>query len=214
MIGGVKFIKPTRNIKQMLEEVGYPFKSKEHSAMLSRFQENGMTEAVERYIDLENKRPIYHCPKMLRYQFTEEFELKISDKCCHELKVRPLEKWSWYNNKPYAITGIMADEWGRRRNSHCLVFEYKTMKRFNPLAPVTKDFIKYVIEKYDLDICDLYKKPYLMRRTGCKGCPFDLALEISLYNMERYFPNERKQCELIWKPVYDEYRRLKYRLGE
>ena len=30
--------------------------------------------------------------------------------------------------------------------------------------------------------------------------------------MEIYMPNERKQCELIWKPVYEEYRRLNYRL--
>lgn len=25
-------------------------------------------------------------------------------------------------------------------------------------------------------------------------------------------PNERKQCEYIWQPVYAEYRRLGYRL--
>jgi hypothetical protein len=30
--------------------------------------------------------------------------------------------------------------------------------------------------------------------------------------MEKYFPSERKQCEVIWKPVYDEYRRIGYRL--
>lgn len=30
--------------------------------------------------------------------------------------------------------------------------------------------------------------------------------------LEKYFPCERKQCEIIWKPVYDEYRRLGYRL--
>lgn len=29
---------------------------------------------------------------------------------------------------------------------------------------------------------------------------------------EFLFPNERKQCEIIWKPVYAEYRRLGYRL--
>lgn len=30
--------------------------------------------------------------------------------------------------------------------------------------------------------------------------------------MKKYFPEEYKQCELIWKPVYDEYRRIGYRL--
>lgn len=31
--------------------------------------------------------------------------------------------------------------------------------------------------------------------------------------MEKYLPGERAQCEAIWKPVYDEYRRLGYRLN-
>ncbi len=30
--------------------------------------------------------------------------------------------------------------------------------------------------------------------------------------MEDYLPAEKKQCEYLWKPVYDEYRRLNYRL--
>ena len=30
--------------------------------------------------------------------------------------------------------------------------------------------------------------------------------------LEKFFPSERKQCEMIWKPVYDEYRRINYRL--
>ena len=30
--------------------------------------------------------------------------------------------------------------------------------------------------------------------------------------MAMYLPSEKKQCEMIWKPVYQEYRRLGYRL--
>jgi hypothetical protein len=30
--------------------------------------------------------------------------------------------------------------------------------------------------------------------------------------MQKLLPNEYKQCETIWKPVYDEYRRIGYRL--
>jgi len=30
--------------------------------------------------------------------------------------------------------------------------------------------------------------------------------------MEKHLPNEAKQCEMIWKPIYDEYRRINYRL--
>jgi hypothetical protein len=30
--------------------------------------------------------------------------------------------------------------------------------------------------------------------------------------MSIYLPEERRQCEAIWKPVYEEYRRINYRL--
>lgn len=30
--------------------------------------------------------------------------------------------------------------------------------------------------------------------------------------MELYLPAERRQCEILWKPVYEEYRRIGYRL--
>lgn len=63
-----------------------------------------------------------------------------------------------------------------------------------------------------VDICDIYKEPYNFPRTGCKGCPFAINLQEELDILEKYFPAERKQCELIWKPVYDEYRRIGYRL--
>ena len=71
--------------------------------------------------------------------------------------------------------------------------------------------IKFLSE-YNIDICDIYKPPYNFVRTGCKGCPFALNLQEELDTLEKYFPNERKQCEIIWKPVYDEYRRIGYRL--
>lgn len=45
-----------------------------------------------------------------------------------------------------------------------------------------------------------------------KGCPFALKLRDQLDVMKKLLPNEYKQCEIIWKPVYSEYRRIKYRL--
>ena len=35
---------------------------------------------------------------------------------------------------------------------------------------------------------------------------------ILLIGLEKYLPNEKKQCEIIWKPIYEEYRRINYRL--
>ena len=83
---------------------------------------------------------------------------------------------------------------------------------FHPLAPVTKEWENWFISEYNIQICDIYYPPYNFDRTGCKGCPFNIHLQKELDVLEKYFPAERKQCEIIWKPVYDEYRRIGYRL--
>ena len=77
---------------------------------------------------------------------------------------------------------------------------------------MTKEWEEWFIKTYDIDISDIYKPPYNFERTGCKGCPFNPTLQKDLDTLDKFFPAERKQCEYIWKPVYEEYRRIGYRL--
>lgn len=212
-----KVINPSIPIKQMLETDGYPFKSKMHSSYVKKYQNKGLDyKSVRAYMGIENTlsgKPIYReCPKILKYQFTEENTLKISDMCCMRMKEEPIQKWQEENNKSYGIVGVMREEGGRRFNAQCLSFSGKKLKNFQPLAPITKDWEQWFIDTYNIEICNIYKSPYNFERTGCKGCPFALNLQEELDTLEKFFPNERKQCEIIWKPVYDEYRRINYRL--
>ena len=129
------------------------------------------------------------------------------------MKKKPLHEWSKNNGKPFAIIGIMPDEGGQRESAQCLAFNGGgKLKAFQPLVPVTKDWEEWLINEYNIEICDIYKPPYSFTRTGCKGCPFAISLQKELETLERFFPAERKQCETIWRPVYEEYRRLGYRL--
>lgn len=209
-------IQPTTNIKRMLVEDGFPFKSKGHSEFVERYQRRGMTNSVLQYLgERPDKKPwssFKSCPKILKYQFSCDFTLKISDKCCKRLKVEPLKKWRTANNRPYAIIGLMRDEGGRRTSALCLAFSGNKLKSFQPLVPVTKEWEDWFIDEYKIEICPIYRPPYNFVRTGCKGCPFAIGLQHELDVLEHFFPDERKQCEFIWKPVYDEYRRLNYRL--
>lgn len=210
----VVIIKPSVPIKPTLEKEGYPFESKVHAHVVDLYQNFGFEKKmVDGYL---GKRPEYwhtaECPQKLRYQFTEENKLKISDKCCLKMKEEPLIKWSKENGRPYAIVGIMTEEHGRRTKAQCLAFAGKRLVKFQPLIPVSKEWESWFIRTYNISICDIYKEPYNFTRTGCKGCPFALNLQVELDTLEKYFPEERKQCEIIWKPVYDEYRRLNYRL--
>ena len=165
--------------------------------------------------DYDSGNKLYELRK--KHNLTQEelaYKLKISDMCCVRLKEEPLTKWQKQNNKPYGIVGIMREEVGRRVQAQCLAFSGNKLKKFQPLVAITKAWEEWFIEKYNIEICPIYLPPYNFVRTGCKGCPFALHLQHELDILEEFFPNERRQCELIWKPVYDEYRRIGYRLKQ
>lgn len=215
-------IKPSVPIKPMLEKVGYPFKSKHHAHVWEIFANIGIekSDTVSCYLKLRNpKSGIIRftqnlCPKILTYQFYEKMPFKISSKCCDELKKKPIEKWKKENKKIYGINGIMPAEGGQRTSAKCTVFVGDKLKNFQPLVPITKEWEDWFIAKYNIEICAIYKEPYNFDRTGCKGCPFAIHLQDELDTLEKFFPAERKQCEIIWAPVYAEYRRLGYRLKQ
>ena len=155
----------------------------------------------------------HDCPKKLKYQFSnEKMDFKLSDQCCYRLKKEPAKRWENQNNRFIAITGIRADEGGMRSQNGCAIFEGNNLKKFHPLKVISDDFEAWFIDKYQIKLCKLYYPPYNFERTGCKGCPFALELQEQLDIMELLLPNEYKQCETIWKPAYDEYRRIGYRL--
>lgn len=200
------------NITKMLQDNGYPFKSKEHSCKLAMYQSKGInTKSIERYLDDNNS---FKCPNKLRYQFTDDFDLKISDRCCYELKKHPIQRYEKKSGRNISILGLRMGEGGQRANHEgCVVFDSShELKKFKPLNPCSNEFIEWYLHKRNIKLCSLYYPPYNFKRTGCKGCPYAIDLQDQLEIMEKYFPNERKQCELIWKPIYQEYRRISYRL--
>lgn len=212
-------LEPSVPIMPMLEKEGYPFKSKKHSKLVSIYQRHGKTLGIKTYLGecptskkTECEPLSFQCPQKLRYQFENDINFRISDKCCERIKEQPLKNYSKEAKKPYTIIGIMKKEGGRRITAKCLAFRSGNFKAFQPLVPITKEWEDWFIDKYNVDISDIYKSPYNFERTGCKGCPFAINLQAELDMLEEFFPEERKQCEIIWKPVYDEYRRIGYRL--
>ena len=213
--GRLQIIRPSQNIKQILETYGYPFKSKEHSQKVALFQHSGLGKTVLNYLGKGTKES-FLCPDKLKYNFTADFKLKVSDKCCYKLKKEPVAKWSEENGRPITITGIRQDEGGLRQSvKSCAIFyddNCKELKKFHPLLPLTDDFINEFVKVYKVELCKLYYPPYNFKRTGCKGCPYSTDLQKQLDIMACYMPAERKQCEIIWNPVYKEYRRIGYRI--
>ena len=209
-----QIIVPSTPIKPMLERDGYPFKSKNHARILNRYQEKGMMDSVKSYLGEGKWGKRLQCPKSLKYQFTPEFHLKVSDKCCLNLKEKPLDNWAKENNKKYAMIGVMRDEHGRREQAVCLAFNGKQLKYFQPMVPLTKAWEEWFINEFGIEICDIYKPPLNAIRTGCKACPFSIHIEEELSMLRTYFPEEYRQALLIFGPVFDEYKRIGYRIKE
>lgn len=70
------------NVRDMLKNKGFPFKSKDYSEKMFTFRHSGITPRLKRFLTNEK----FGCPKKLRYQWILNFNLNISDKCCNELK--------------------------------------------------------------------------------------------------------------------------------
>lgn len=199
-----------KNIKKTLDEVGYPFKSKEHSLKVGQYQLGSRAKSILSYKQGKSK---FSCPKKLLYQFDEGFSIKLSDKCCYEFKKKPFAQYESESGRTIALTGMRKEEGGLRANMRCIVTDkVGNIKKFHPLAVVSEQWEEWYIKEKNIKLCKLYYEPYNFKRTGCKGCPYSLDLQEQLSVMELYLPNEAKQCETIWQPVYDEYRRIKYRL--
>lgn len=150
-------------------------------------------------------------PEDLRYQW--KTDLNISDRCCTEFKEKPMDEWAKLNNKSWMITGLMSAEGGRRASTKCIWF-FRGRKTFNPLAKVSKDWENWYVSENNIQLSELYYEPINFDRSGCRGCPFNPKLQDDLTILEKYFPEERKAAELTFKYVYDEYRRIGYRLDK
>lgn len=116
------------------------------------------------------------------------------------------------NHKIYNINGIRQSEGGNRIKADCLAFRQNKLFAFQPLAPITNEWEDWFIQTFNIKLCKLYYPPFNFERTGCKGCPFARYLQNELDVLKDILPGEYNQCEIIWKPVYDEYRRIGYRL--
>jgi 3'-phosphoadenosine 5'-phosphosulfate sulfotransferase (PAPS reductase)/FAD synthetase len=204
-------ISPRKNIVKTLERVGYPFKSKEHSKQINQWKRGSKAKSVLYYKNMQGKTK-FACPKTLLYQYEDDFKLKISDRCCYEFKKDTVKKWEKESKKTIVLTGMRKSEGGQRSNMNCTVFKEGNLVKFHPLAVISDKWEDWFIDKFNIRLCDLYYYPYNFDRTGCVGCPFNINIKKDLEIIKEKLPNEYKRAWLYFGKVYEEYKRIGYRL--
>jgi len=208
-------LKPSVPVKPMLEKYGYPFKSKEFANIYAVYQRSGKTKSVRKFLKEEPSSRKIVCPAVLKPLFETQLDFKISSKCCDKMKKEPIHKWEKENHRSVSITGMRNSEGGQRLTiKGCILTDDKgNLKKFHPLLKVDDAWEDEFVSVENIQLCKLYYPPYNFQRTGCKGCPYNLKLAEQLGTMMVKLPNERMQCEALWKPSYDLYRKMNYRLS-
>lgn len=144
-------------------------------------------------------------------QYLDSKGIFFSDKCCYEFKKDiffDIEKRSGLVN---SFTGMRREEGGNRSGLNCIQQSHNGV-HLNPLAPLKDDFMEEFIKRENIDVCELYKEPYNFNRSGCVACVYSLDLQEQLNKLYEIDKKTYWQSIHLWKPVYDEYIRLQYRL--
>lgn len=204
-------IRPSMPVIPSLRKFGYPFKSKEHSALVNSYQKGGFNPTIIRYI---NRGGPYGCPDILKYQFSNSCDLKISKECCNMFKKLPFKSYQEHSKRFITLTGMRTSEGGLRSLIKGCILTDKTgnLIKFHPLLVCDNEFENDFILRFNIKLCSLYYPPYNFKRTGCVGCPYNPLLKEDLLTLKRLLPNEYNRAFVIWKPVYTEYQRIGYRL--
>lgn len=149
---------------EIKEKYGSPCFSKMNDEMIMRYQKGSRTENTMNYI--MGKNPIFKLNKKAQELLLSGSLHKISNKCCENLKKKPLKKYAKESGKK-AILGVCGFESKLRKSQYHSCF--KKDGTFTPLWDMTEDRLNQIYERYDIETPSIYSE---IDRTGCMGCPY------------------------------------------
>lgn len=197
----VEWLKPKKNFRQVIEEYGYPFISKEVSDKVSgarryvkAVRESGIIprqtsrymQVIGTYPGKDGKPSAYNISK---YKFFLEAPFEISANCCNVMKKYPVHSFGRKTGRK-PITAQMASE-SRLRTSQwskngCNGFEMKSPIS-NPMSFWKEQDVLLYIKEHNLPIASVYGEIKVQdngvlkttgcNRTGCMFCGYGCHLE-------------------------------------
>lgn len=211
----VQVIRPEKPFRSVIQEYGKPIKSKMKAEFLGRYQKNKNenTLSFQYMIGVGKNGKPYAKTRIANkdlHLLHPNFDIKVSDRCCHVLKKRPFAKYNKDNDiKGYFVGERIAEGGARELNTR------KRLENGGKLCTKTKGnyIVKLpIIDWTDEDIDDFIKKynvplssAYTVQgydRTGCFLCPFSLQIDKNLEKLYQYEPNRYKAAMFWMKDVY------------
>lgn len=218
-VPGVVWLQYNTPFEEVVRQYGYPIISKDVSKRIY-YARQGSNWAIQQ---LKGRNPDGTLSKFnqryVKWRFLLEAPFLISEKCCGELKTKPLNRYQ-RNSGRVPITGIMASE-SRRRETTFLKSGCNIYRKDNPTSKplsfwLESDVLRYLKENrvpYSAIYGDIVEEKGKWRttgaqRTGCMYCPLGAHLERRPNRFERMagtHPEQYDYCinQLGYGRVFD-----------
>lgn len=199
----VQIVRPEKTFKQVIEQYGYPVVSKRQAQYIGEVQRSrGTTNTkILRMTGIKTDGSRTSMGRISRkWLYLTNAPFKISDRCCHWLKKKPIHHIVEEMNL-YPFVGTRAGESDQRTQAYyvygCNAFDMKH-PRSTPLAFWTEDDIWDYVERFNVPYSEIYDMGY--RSTGCMFCAFGAHLE----DEPNRFQQMQKTHPKIWKYCMEE----------
>ena len=181
-IDNVKIIKPSSTFKEVIEQRGFPLISKETARYIRQARHTNSDKLRELRLHPREGKRFGYIPK--KWQFLVQKNFDVSEECCEVLKKRPFRKFC-KETKLRPLIATTVDESRLRmeayiRRGGCSTF-VENKEASYPLSIFSEGDIWHYIRKFDLRLCDLYKKGFV--RTGCMACGFGAHIDKERFNL-------------------------------
>lgn len=190
------------NFKRVVNEYGYPMFTKRAANAIRTYRRSKSAETQQHSIEYIERQ----FKKYAQYK-----ECNISDKCCDKLKKNPIKQLARKQGMECVILGTLAEESRQREvdwlNNGCNVFYKKKDNQCRPLSFWTENDIYDYIDRFNVNIPELYKMGY--ERNGCMFCGFGIEYECN-QGMNRFerlaltHPKMYKYLVSNFKEILDE----------
>lgn len=208
--GNVQIIEPDMLFSHVLKKYGKPAIAKFKSELIKRWKKNPKTKSAQ-YLIANDNTGKYRNSKLANKYFHflhDEFDIKISNECCHQMKKKPFAKYAKTNGMLGYMSGLRISEGGvrainivQRGSNICTKIKDDGYIEKSPIIDWTDEACDEFIKAYNVPLSKAYTE-YGMKRTGCFCCPFALNIAYNLESLHRNEPNRYKASLFYLKDVY------------
>lgn len=208
----IEIIRPEQSFDWCISHYGKPVKSKLKSLYLARWHKgNRGKNTTDNLLCTDgNKIRKARLADKDMHLLSDDFDIKISEKCCDVLKKKPFAQYEKVNDLRNKIIGLRMHEGGaretqakkREKEGHlCTVTKSDGTIVKYPIIDWTDEDIENFIEQYNIPLSEAYTVQGY-QRTGCFLCPYSLQIESNLKRLYDYEPNRYKASMHWMKDVY------------